>query len=248
MNIAEMLGDTLSQKNYEFLKEYRESKSYRAIGKMGLLAYESKNGISFEESVKKQGNRKKVLFGTGAIAEEMVLFFREIGLDFDFFYSNGKNESSFKGISLLSLDVVKGNPEDYCFFIGTSIPTYIQEIKEQLTLLGVAEGQIAFACGDLGRQYYDMPEIVFTQEEVFVDAGCFNGDDVRSFAEATQGKYKKIYAFEPDGTNYKNCVARLAHLENVEVVNSGLWHEKASLSFSQLSTGSSHVSEEEGEK
>jgi FkbM family methyltransferase len=38
-------------------------------------------------------------------------------------------------------------------------------------------------------------------EEVFVDCGAFNGDSIRSYLAKADGRFQKIYAFEPDLAN-----------------------------------------------
>lgn len=40
-------------------------------------------------------------------------------------------------------------------------------------------------------------------EEVLVDCGAFDGDTVRSFLDISGGRYKKIFAFEPDPANFQ---------------------------------------------
>lgn len=40
-------------------------------------------------------------------------------------------------------------------------------------------------------------------DTIFVDCGAYDGDTVRSFLAHQQGKFKSIYAFEPDATNFQ---------------------------------------------
>lgn len=56
-------------------------------------------------------------------------------------------------------------------------------------------------------QYF--PEIIkenMTEEEIFVDLGAYDGDSIKEFMDVTDGKFKKIYAFEPDPSNM--CAAK----------------------------------------
>ena len=53
-----------------------------------------------------------------------------------------------------------------------------------------------------GSQYF--PDIVMGalhQDEVFCDVGCFVGDSIQDFVDATKNVYKKIIAFEPIPAN-----------------------------------------------
>lgn len=56
------------------------------------------------------------------------------------------------------------------------------------------------------NQYFNKDIIRFTDEEVFVDCGAFDGDTIRSFLKNLKkgdGTYKEIIALEPDPVNYK---------------------------------------------
>ena len=44
------------------------------------------------------------------------------------------------------------------------------------------------------------------QQEILVDMGAYNGDTIRQFLQYSCGKYKSIYALEPDGKNFKKAV------------------------------------------
>ena len=53
-------------------------------------------------------------------------------------------------------------------------------------------------------QYF--PDIIMSQinsSETFVDVGAYTGDSISEFINAVQGKWHKIFAFEPDSNNYK---------------------------------------------
>lgn len=55
----------------------------------------------------------------------------------------------------------------------------------------------------------------FSEDEVLLDAGAFNGDTIQEFYHATNGKYKKIYALEPDKKNFHELEKRmLGFVEN----------------------------------
>jgi FkbM family methyltransferase len=50
------------------------------------------------------------------------------------------------------------------------------------------------------------------EDEVFVDCGAFDGDTVRLFLEESQGKFKRVVAFEADPTNFRLMKKNLSHL------------------------------------
>ena len=54
-----------------------------------------------------------------------------------------------------------------------------------------------------GEQYFDKEIISLKDDEVFVDCGGYNGDTIAEFLEASNGKFKHIYSYEPDDENFK---------------------------------------------
>lgn len=95
------------------------------------------------------------------------------------------------------------------------------------------------------NQYF--PEDIFSlgQDEVFVDAGAFDGDTIEQFLKNTNFKYKNIYAFEPDKSNYERLLGR-NYDANILVYNAGLYDKTTELCFSANKGGSSKI-EAEGE-
>ena len=73
----------------------------------------------------------------------------------------------------------------------------------------------------------------FTDSDIIVDLGAYDGDTIREFVSATDGKYGKIYAFEPDSKNFRKLAEKTAHLENVIRYNIGAWDKKETLYFAK---------------
>lgn len=67
--------------------------------------------------------------------------------------------------------------------------------------------------------------------EVFCDFGAYDGDTVREFWQATGGKCHRIWAFEPDGRNFRKLVAAMEADERVRCVNCGVWSKSGQLMF-----------------
>jgi FkbM family methyltransferase len=63
------------------------------------------------------------------------------------------------------------------------------------------------------QQMY-FPEHLFqlSDKEVFVDCGAYDGDSLHSFLDRVEGHFGKIYAFEPDGANFRALEALCASL------------------------------------
>lgn len=101
-------------------------------------------------------------------------------------------------------------------------------------------------CADDG-QYFDVDFWKYDEEngEVFIDDGCCNLQSTLFL-----GKYckniKKVYAFEPDPLNYKECNRiRTKHcLSQVELIQKGTWSSSGTISFSSTNDGASHITED----
>ncbi len=94
-------------------------------------------------------------------------------------------------------------------------------------------------------QYFPSDIWKMNDEEVFVDAGAYDGDTIEQFFKETDYKCKYIYAFEPDRTNYEKLKER-QYGEHVKIYNAGLYETTKKISFSANKGGSSKI-EEDGE-
>ncbi len=81
-------------------------------------------------------------------------------------------------------------------------------------------------------QYFPAGVLDFSDEEVFVDAGAYDGDSVHKFSEAVSGQYQAIYAFEPDQDNYEQLTASTRNMKSISTENKGLWDTSTQLKFS----------------
>lgn len=82
-----------------------------------------------------------------------------------------------------------------------------------------------------GKQYFDVLSPV--QNEIFVDAGAYNGDTIRDFLNWTGKNYKRIYAFEPNMDMVPIIRDFLSNerLEDVVFTPQATWSEQAELNF-----------------
>lgn len=93
------------------------------------------------------------------------------------------------------------------------------------------------------QQYFQKNIFRFSDEEIFLDLGAFDGDTILEFIKTVNYSYKKIIAFEPAENNYKNLINMLASrcIKNAKVYNMGTWNEKTTLSFSAIQGSSSCI-------
>lgn len=80
-------------------------------------------------------------------------------------------------------------------------------------------------------------------DETLLDLGAYDGDTIREFTQYTNGRYKKIIAFEPDIKNYKKLVKNTQHMNNVQTYNMGAWDRCDRLIFSAKAGRNSRLSD-----
>lgn len=194
--------------------------------------------------------RKKVIFGAGIWGKNIVNLYRNV--QFECFIDNKADDSSrlYYGLPVISFEKFKENYQDELVVIASRL--YHAEMYRQLVEEGIDERNIVNA-GMLidamsERQYFDLLELSEqkTEEEVFVDGGCFDGKTSLQFLKWCDGKYKKIYAFEPDADNIVKCTNALSKIcgGKFELIPKGLWDGTGELNFTAIANGSSKVSED----
>lgn len=88
------------------------------------------------------------------------------------------------------------------------------------------------------NQYFDQDVIQFSNQEVFIDGGCYTGDTVLEFIRRMKGKYDFIYGFEPERDIFETAKLNLNFYENIELINKGLWSKADQLYFHAANTSS----------
>lgn len=71
----------------------------------------------------------------------------------------------------------------------------------------------------------------FSDDEAYVDGGSYDGDTIRTFIERVGGRFKNIYAFEPDPVTFKKLEANFAGEARVHPFHAGLHSRKGNLRF-----------------
>ena len=99
-------------------------------------------------------------------------------------------------------------------------------------------------------QYFDLPaELGLVGEnEVFVHAGCYNGDTQKSYINWFGDTYEKMVTFEPSVGQYRFCAELFRQFRNVELVQAGLSDQNGTVKFDLDVPGRSFISETGTEK
>ncbi|MER2624754.1 MAG: FkbM family methyltransferase [Accumulibacter sp.] len=93
----------------------------------------------------------------------------------------------------------------------------------------------------LSEQYFE--DFLALSNEVFVDAGGFNGDTTEEFCKRYPD-YKKVILFEPSGINMQDAQERLANCRDINFIAHGISDAPGTLWFDPNAGSASAVSPE----
>jgi FkbM family methyltransferase len=82
------------------------------------------------------------------------------------------------------------------------------------------------------------------ENEIFVDCGAYDGDNIVSFLKHTNGNFLKIYAFEPDKQNIQKLKKTVTNHKNIEIIEKGCFSTKNILYFNEEGSEGSYISKE----
>lgn len=122
--------------------------------------------------------------------------------------------------------------DNYLAFLKVRVSGNIQYI------LGINETECTFFNNDVYK---------IKDNEVFLDVGAYDGDTIRMFLEENGGKYKRIYAVEPDNKSRNRLWTYIeeARLRDIWVTEKGAWSKNGTLVFADGNGRLSSVVEED---
>lgn len=80
------------------------------------------------------------------------------------------------------------------------------------------------------------------EDEIYVDLGAYKGDTIEEFLSFSGGKYKEIFALEPDFKNCSKLIKSVEGMKNVTVINAAAWEKDTTLFFAAKAGRQSSVS------
>ena len=125
-----------------------------------------------------------------------------------------------------------------------SIIFQYRDVVKQILECGINESFILI----LGKaaeekQYFDLPYLKFSDNEVFLDIGGYVGETTEQFAKLVDNKYESIYVMEANKKLACECRDRLSALKNCRIIEKGCWSCTTTLGFKPNGEGSSVVEE-----
>lgn len=104
--------------------------------------------------------------------------------------------------------------------------TYLADDKSRMVVDKIIEkrqrGNSDFSDIYEPNQYFVEDIVSIDENIVFVDGGAYIGDTVEALVEKSGNRFKKVYAFEPDITNYRKLSNAYACDERIVPINAGL--------------------------
>lgn len=194
-------------------------------------------------------NEKIVFYGAGSFAERLVPYLNKITAKIEFCDSSvEKQKNGFHGFDVISPQELINMKEKKRVIICTT--KYLEDVEKYLIRSGLKKEELIdirgyFKCGT-GDDYFYENFIRYFDEEIFIDAGCYDLGTTSDFYKVCK-QLKKVYAFEPDQGNYEKCKQRLRrekeHFPEVVMLPYGTWSSSTELNFSATSDGCSHIGE-----
>jgi len=157
----------------------------------------------------------------------------------DILYKN-READGYLGIPVISPEEMCTKTEYKSYAVVLSNEVWQQTNSDILIANGfssddlfVIEGQYGFTNYKYKPSYFEQDFIVLTDNEIYVDVGCFNGDTIKKFIKACNGNYNKIYGFEPHPVNYKQTTEAIEKInaEKIKIISEGAWSSEGEFSF-----------------
>lgn len=184
------------------------------------------------------------IYGGGKLGRKWMEYLQNCGFSLAAFYDRNYHKiDRVNGIPVLPPPV---SNEGGCVLISAA--DHMDAIEQYLLSVGYHAKQV-FKCypelqNDLEYQYFDFMEY-YDPNGAFVDAGCFDCGTSLRFVNWCEGRYSKIYAFEPDASNLLRCqeVAQKHQIKNIEFYQMGLSSHTGEAAFNSEGTSSSQISQ-----
>lgn len=238
------LGDEISRSIFGNRLLYTFTNDLEYLRK---VIYTTDEGLEIKKLI--DANKKIVLFGAGAWGKAIAHVFGEFVQCFiDNFPSKQKSELCMNIPVISFSEYIKRQKRQDKIVITTRL--YQEEVYRQLLASGIKEENIINAgmmlTNLMEKQYFDLPVFQnhkIEEGETFVDGGSLNGNTSINFIKWCDGKYDKIWIFEPDESSRAVCENTLYNngCNKFEIIPKALWSKEAILDFNLRPGGASAV-------
>lgn len=211
-----------------YLFDRNEDKFYEVIDSLGHRI------SSTEKCINNLKGKSIVLILYSDFVNRTVNLLNDLGIHILAICCKGREYDLDNRVTLK--EIVSLYKEAHVLIVGSNLQKY--EAYHFLVNNGFGQDRIFVTAGEVfvnyGCQYFDLEELVKRKdEEIFVDAGCYDGMDSLQFQLWSSANIKRILAFEPDKDNYNICESNLKRYckADYELFNFGVWDREEELVF-----------------
>lgn len=146
------------------------------------------------------------------------------------------------GGGLFTLEYVKENEDKFDF-----VYHHLADEESKKVYLDIINFKISGKVDYLFNSFCDKNEVYrdilkLNDRETIADLGAYDGDTIREFTDFTNGKYKHIYALEPDAKSFKKLKKFTENMTDIDIYNMGAWSKKDTLIFDAQASRNSKLS------
>lgn len=144
------------------------------------------------------------------------------------------------GEKIYSIYELMNLEEDFLYIIA--VPNNPYAVYKQLAKLGISQANIFSPCYDgifasTGWQYFDM--FSPSKNEVFIDAGAFDGETTNDFFRWCGPNSGFAYLFELNANMEGVCMKKARNPEKMKFIPKGTWSDEKEVSYNDACTSSS---------
>lgn len=236
-----LLEDELSKKIFElkckWYFQYGEDETidylYNHYAKSRILGLEKYDKETFY-----------VICGAGKFGRMTLRALKHAGYNVRCFLDNDKRKSGseIEGIKVYSfVEFVRNEELTRNTVVILDNRRLSEAFFEELCSLGYPQNRIYKTPDDIvrtafGEMYFDIFQ-TYEKDEVFIDAGSYDGETTKDFIKWCNGEYKKIYAVEPMQDGFYMISSALKDIPNVELCNCALSDYCGEANFAQSYQG-----------
>lgn len=202
-----------------------------------------------EVFMKQTLGKKMIIWGCGYDGREAKRTLDVCGYHLDRFCDSDRSlvGTEIDGVQVISVDEMLEKCKDHSIIIGSS--RYKEEMQKTLSdhkfpdqnILCPGYGHLQAHTGK--KQYFNVfqPE----KNEVFIDAGAYDGGTIRDFLQWTNGNYQQVIALEPLRDMCKSIrqMCEREGMHDISVREIAAWNREEKLFFTEELTGSRVESE-----
>lgn len=237
--VYDFLEDDLSKKIFSAKAEW----FYRGgVDETNQLLYEYYSHSRILDLERYPIDVSYVICGAGQLGHQTFLALSHAGYKVKYFLDNDKTKVGKvkDGIVVKSfVDFVCNDEEDTIVIIdnmGLSASFF-----SELCGLGFPQERIYRTNDNIvrsafGNIYFDLPNLRKSEKEIFIDAGCYDGQSSMEFMKWCGNRCEKIYAFEPMSDAFTLAKFKLRNVSNVELYQCALGDTVGETSFAESYT------------